>query len=237
MPIPPPTSSGRGHVEPEAVAERAEDGDLVARRRARRAPRPGPDRVDQEGELAARREAERERPRQHAAGRLEHEELARAARVERAARDAQRACTGRSPRRRRRGAAHDAARQASGVARPAWRSWSESGSGARVRDRLDRGARDGERRDARNARDDGRLADRVAVAARVAALGRVDDEVDRRGGGRARRRRRPSRRLAPRCPPAERAIAVPAVATSSKPSSSERPCDRQHRDLVARRAR
>ena len=42
--------------------------------------------------------------------------------------------------------------------------------GARVRDRLDGGAGDGERRDARHARDHRGLADRVAVAAGVPAL-------------------------------------------------------------------
>ena len=50
-------------------------------------------------------------------------------------------------------AAHDAARSASGSGRAAWRSCSETRLlGARVRDRVDRGARDGERRDARDAR-------------------------------------------------------------------------------------
>ena len=49
---------------------------------------------------------------------------------------------------------------------------------AAVRDRLDRGAGDGKRRDAGDASDNGGLADRVAVAARVTALRRVHDEVD-----------------------------------------------------------
>jgi hypothetical protein len=57
-------------------------------RRADR-PRPGADRIDQERELAGRREAERHRPRQQPAGRLEHEELAGDAGVEPAAVDAQ----------------------------------------------------------------------------------------------------------------------------------------------------
>ena len=113
MPIPPPTSSGPGHVEPEAVPERAEHGELVPRSSAAIACGPGPDRVDEEAELALRRRAERERPRQHAAGRLEHEELARPPRLERPAVDADEGIRADRLDRRRR-AAHDAARQASG---------------------------------------------------------------------------------------------------------------------------
>ena len=48
---------------------------------------------------------------------------------------------------------------------------------ARVRDRVDRGLRARERRDARDAGDERRLADQVAVAARAGALWGVDDEV------------------------------------------------------------
>ena len=77
------------HVEAEAVPERPEDRDLVAGLERGERARARADRVDQERELAARREAERHRPRQHAAGRLEHEELARDARIEPAARHAQ----------------------------------------------------------------------------------------------------------------------------------------------------
>src|SRR5664279_4766368 len=70
-------------VEAEAVSERAEDGDRIARFERAQRFRSGPDRVDEERELARRREAERERPRQQAARRLEHEELSWTARLER----------------------------------------------------------------------------------------------------------------------------------------------------------
>src|SRR6266550_7755012 len=77
------------HVETEPVAEWAEDSERVAgcelgERTCARA-----DRVDQKRELARSRDAEAHRARQHAAGRLEHEELSRDAWIERAARDAQ----------------------------------------------------------------------------------------------------------------------------------------------------
>ena len=94
MPMPAADEQRPRHVEPEAVAERTEDVDAVARLERGERTRPGPDRVEQERELARRREAERHRPRQHAARRLEHEELAGDARIERAAVDAGRACTG-----------------------------------------------------------------------------------------------------------------------------------------------
>src|SRR5829696_563082 len=48
---------------------------------------------------------------------------------------------------------------------------------ARVRDRVDRGLRTRERRDAGDARDERGLADEIAVAAGARALRRVDDEV------------------------------------------------------------
>jgi hypothetical protein len=75
-------------VEPVAVAERAEDVELVAR--LDRGQRPGswPDRLEQEAQLARRRLAEAHRARQQSAGRLEHEELPRNARLEPAAFDA-----------------------------------------------------------------------------------------------------------------------------------------------------
>ena len=61
--------------EIEAVAERAEHVDRVARgERAERAC-PGADRVDEERELPFRREAEAHRAREHAPRGLEHEEL------------------------------------------------------------------------------------------------------------------------------------------------------------------
>ena len=76
MPMPPPTSSGSRHVEPVAVAERAEDVDALAGVELRERDGAGADRIDQKRQLAAGRETQRERPRQQAAGRLEHEELA-----------------------------------------------------------------------------------------------------------------------------------------------------------------
>ena len=93
---------------------------------------PGPDRVDQEPELAAGRRAERERPRQHAARRLEHEELPGRARVERAARDPHERVGADLLDADDRRAAHDAASQASGSASASWRSWSETASSARA---------------------------------------------------------------------------------------------------------
>ena len=114
-----------------------------------------------------------------APGRLEHEELARDAGLERAALDPHERVRRRPPRRRRPRAAHDAARSASSSSRPAWRSWSATGSSARAPAIASTAARatasvvmHG------HARDHGGLADRVAVAAGVPALRRVDDEVD-----------------------------------------------------------
>jgi len=71
-------------IEPVAVAKRAEDVDLVSR--LERAERLGAwtDGIQQKCELAGRRETERERPGQQAPRRLEHEELPRRARIERA---------------------------------------------------------------------------------------------------------------------------------------------------------
>src|SRR5207247_8472709 len=77
------------HVEAEAVAERPEDSDFVARLELGERTRAGTDRVDQERKLAARRETEAHRTRQHAAGCLEHEELSWTTSSEGAARDAQ----------------------------------------------------------------------------------------------------------------------------------------------------
>ena len=69
-------------VEPVAVPERAEDVELVAR--FGRGQRAGsrPDRLEQEAELTGKRLAEAHRARQEPSRRLEHEELARAARLE-----------------------------------------------------------------------------------------------------------------------------------------------------------
>ena len=143
------------HVEPEAVAERAEDGDLVAGLERGERARARADRVDQERELAARREAERHRPRQHAARRLEHEELPGMPGSSPPRVDAQqRVRADRLDRRRR----YERSRLGHALLERQRRL------GQRLRDRLDRGARDRERRDARHARDDRGLADRVAVA-------------------------------------------------------------------------
>ena len=136
-------------------------------------PRARADRVDQERELAGRREAEAHRPRQQAAGRLEHEELARHARVEPAALDAQQRVRADRPRRA------TTLRRSRARVSTSIRSCSESAVSARAfAIACDRGRRAGERRDARDARGERRLADQVAVAcARSAALRRVDDEV------------------------------------------------------------
>jgi len=64
-------------VEAEALAERAEHVNRVAWLERREGTCPRTDRVEQEPELAAGSKAERHRARQHAAGRLKHEELAR----------------------------------------------------------------------------------------------------------------------------------------------------------------
>src|SRR5262249_13831065 len=76
-------------VEPVALPERPEDADLVAGAQPAQRLRPRPDRVDEEGELAGRREAERERPGQQASRSLEHEELSRHAGLELAALETQ----------------------------------------------------------------------------------------------------------------------------------------------------
>src|SRR6266516_6956063 len=72
-------------VEPVAVPQRPEDADLVAGPEATERLRSRPDRVDEESQLAGRREAERKRPRQQAPGSFEHEELPRHAGLEVAA--------------------------------------------------------------------------------------------------------------------------------------------------------
>src|SRR4029077_18030074 len=75
------------HVEAKAVPERAEDRDPVARLQLGNRLRSRADRVDEEAELTPGRGAEGERAGQQSAGRLEHEELARNARLDRAAPD------------------------------------------------------------------------------------------------------------------------------------------------------
>src|SRR5439155_24046066 len=72
-------------VEPEAVSQRAEDREPVAELERAEGARSGPDRVDQESELALGGEAEAHRPRQQPSRSLEHEELAREPRIEVAA--------------------------------------------------------------------------------------------------------------------------------------------------------
>ena len=69
-------------VEPVAVAERAEHVDLLARLRVRQGPRSGADGLEQEAQLSRRRLAEAHRPGKRPTRCLEHEELARDARVE-----------------------------------------------------------------------------------------------------------------------------------------------------------
>ena len=78
-------------VQAKAVPERPEDVDRLSRLERRERPRPRPDRIDEEGELRGRGEAEAHRPRQQPAGRLEHEELTRDSGVERPALDLQQA--------------------------------------------------------------------------------------------------------------------------------------------------
>ena len=74
-------------IEAEAVAERAEDCELITGLQCAERPCAGADRVDQELELARWREAEAHRARERPARRLEHEELARDSRLDAAACD------------------------------------------------------------------------------------------------------------------------------------------------------
>ena len=76
-PMPPPTSSGRSTSRSKPLPSGPSTCSSSPGPSAQSARVPGPDRVDQERELARRREAERHRARQHAARRLEHEELPR----------------------------------------------------------------------------------------------------------------------------------------------------------------
>ncbi len=69
-------------VQPIAVSERPEDVDRLAGLDRCERPRSGPDRLQQEGQLAGRCLAEAHRPRQDATRRLEHEELSGDARIE-----------------------------------------------------------------------------------------------------------------------------------------------------------
>ena len=172
-------------VEVEAVAERAEDADLVAAREPGERGRPRADGLEQEGELSWRCEAERHRPRQQPARRLEHEELTREARLERSAPEPQKNV--RAPTElpiattRSRLPARSAGQVELTERQSTWRTDAllegQRALGTRVRDRVYRcgGARDG--RDAGNARDERGFADQVAVRAGSRALRRVDDEV------------------------------------------------------------
>ena len=153
-------------AEVEAVAERPRT-ELVAGLELAERARAGADRVDQEGELAGRRQAEAHRPRQHAAGRLEHEELPGRAAGSSSPLDAQQRVE--PDRLEPVTLSRRSCRMAFLQARADF--------AAGVGDRLDRGRRAGERRDARDPRDQRRLADPVAVAARPGSLRRVDDEV------------------------------------------------------------
>ena len=83
----------RGDADPPADEERPRDGEVEAvaegARHAVRVTRlepcdrarPGADRVDEEPELALRRQAQAERARQHPPRRFEHEELPRRSRL------------------------------------------------------------------------------------------------------------------------------------------------------------
>ena len=122
---------------------------------------PGPIGSIRNASSPARREAERHRPRQQPARRLEHEELPGHARVEPAAVDAEQ----RVRADRLDGDDRYAARVSASI-----RSWSESAGSARAfAIACTAAARAGERRDARDARDERGLADPVAVRARAAS--------------------------------------------------------------------
>ena len=110
-------------VEPEAVAERAEDVDRLARLEGASACVPGPIGSMQEGELTGRREAEAHRPRQQPAGRLEHEELPRDPRLEPAALDLEE---------RVRPDRVDSQRPLAAVSSASMRSWRDSASSVRA---------------------------------------------------------------------------------------------------------
>ena len=100
-PMPPPTRSGRSDVQPKAVSEWPEDVDLLARLDRCEGSRARPDRLEQERELARRRLAKAHRAWKEPAGRLEHEELARARRGRCRRAPLGRAHRGRPPRWRR----------------------------------------------------------------------------------------------------------------------------------------
>ena len=73
---------GLVHVEPVAVAERAEDVDLLARLRARQRLRAWANRFEQEAQFAWWGLAEAHRPRKRPTRGFEHEELAGEAGIE-----------------------------------------------------------------------------------------------------------------------------------------------------------
>ena len=73
--MPPPTSSGRATSRSKPFPSGPSTCSVRSGLDGAESARPRADRVDQEGELAGRCEAERHGSRQHAPGRLEHEEL------------------------------------------------------------------------------------------------------------------------------------------------------------------
>ena len=75
IPIPPPTSSGRATSRSKPFPSGPKTWSCNARLERAQSACTRPDRVDEEGELARRRQAEAHRPRQEPARRLEHEEL------------------------------------------------------------------------------------------------------------------------------------------------------------------
>ena len=76
IPIPPATSSGRATSRSKPFPSGPRTWIASPGRSAQSARVPGPDRLDEERELARRRLAEAHRPREEQPGRLEHEELA-----------------------------------------------------------------------------------------------------------------------------------------------------------------
>src|SRR3954466_8028094 len=87
-PDPAADEDGPRHVEPEPVAERSEDRELVAALERRERACAGTDGVEEERELAARCEAERHRTRANGTPCFEHEELAGCAGIDASAFDA-----------------------------------------------------------------------------------------------------------------------------------------------------
>ncbi len=89
IPIPPATSSGRSTSRSKPFPSGPRTRMRSPVRECAQRTRPRADRVDEERELTGRRLAQAHRPREHASGCLEHEELAGNARLEIAALEAQ----------------------------------------------------------------------------------------------------------------------------------------------------